>query len=167
MNSSILTSYPLRTVSYPLAFLIALCQYVDMECIYCASTTHVTNSRPQKRLMQVWRRRACKHCQAIFTTIETVDLTGSLVVKQPDSSVAPFSRDTLFVSIYNALGHRTDAVAAANALTATIIARLRKSITGAIVSRGDLIAIASEVLKHFDAAAVVQYAAYHPSKSKI
>ncbi len=132
-----------------------------MVCIYCSGSTRVTNSRPQKRLHQVWRRRYCTQCQAIFTTNEAVDLSTSLVVKHQDGSVAPFSRDKLLISVYRAVGHRERPTDDAGALTATITAKLLHGGSTAVVSPLDIVATAHETLQHFDAAAAVQYRAYH------
>lgn len=132
-----------------------------MDCIYCGHKTTVANSRPQKRLQQVWRRRKCTHCSAIFTTTEGVELGGSLMVRNGTRKLLPFDRDYLYLSVHSALGHRKDAVSAASALTATIIAELRKATTGAVLERSDVVRHALTVLKRFDTVAAVQYGAYH------
>jgi transcriptional repressor NrdR len=132
-----------------------------MNCIYCGGSTKVVNSRPQKRLQQVWRRRQCQSCQAVFTTLEAAALGGSLIVRRQDSSVQPFSRDTLFASILKACGHRSEAVNDAGALTATIIARLQNEAQTAALDVTRVIATTLEVLQRFDEAAAVQYRAYH------
>jgi len=149
--------------TFPLAKTIAACQYIDMVCIYCASKTNVTNSRPQKRLLQVWRRRHCTQCGALFTTNEVVDLSTSLVVRHANGPVRPFSRDKLFVSVLRAVGHRSEPVEDAGALTATITAKLLHSTTTATISPADIVKTALDVLKRFDKAAAVQYQAYHKS----
>lgn len=137
-----------------------------MDCIYCGHKTTVLNSRPQKRLQQVWRRRHCDSCGAIFTTHEAVELAGSLVVRQTDSHdghIKPFSRDKLFLSVYGALGHRKAPVADASALTATITAQLRKQLQGASITKPAIIEATATALGHFDEAAAVYYRAYHKS----
>ncbi len=132
-----------------------------MVCIYCGGKTQVTNSRPQKRLNQTWRRRECYQCHAVFTTEESAQLATSLVVKHPNGPISPFSRDKLFASLLKALGHRTSAVDDASALTATVTAKLLQAATGAAVSPSDIIVVATDTLQHFDSAAAVQYQAYH------
>ena len=134
---------------------------MDMVCIYCGERTQVTNSRPQKRLHQVWRRRACLSCAAAFTTNETVDLSTSLVVRSRDGGIRPFSRDQLFVAVLAAVGHRATAVADAGALTTTITAKLLRGTDTAAVSIDGIISTALQVLTNFDKAAAVQYSAYH------
>ncbi len=132
-----------------------------MDCIYCGHKTSVLNSRPQKRLRQVWRRRECSVCKAVFTTHEVVELAGSVVVRRLNGRIAPFSRDTLFVSLLQALGHRKDPIGDASALTATITVSVRKDLSSAAVSTTDIVAAAHTALKLFDKSAAVSYAAYH------
>lgn len=138
-----------------------------MVCIYCASPTQVRNSRSQKRLGRVWRRRCCTSCRAVFTTIETVDLESSWVY-HCSGTLEPFARDKLFVSLLQALGHRSDALDAASALTATVTALLRKTATHGRVERNDVVKTAHSCLERFDKAAAVHYAAYHhPSAAAV
>ena len=132
-----------------------------MVCIYCSGKTQVTNSRPQKRLLQVWRRRHCTVCGAIFTTNEAVDLSTSLAVRQQNGPTSPFSRDKLLVSILRAVGHRERPIEDAGALTATITAKLLYQTATAAVSPADITKTALETLRRFDNAAAVQYQAYH------
>lgn len=134
-----------------------------MTCIYCGGKTQVINSRPQKRLNRTWRRRECQNCHAVFTTEESANLSGSIVVRHPHAPVQPFSRDKLFVSLYRALGHRKTAVEDASALCDTVIAKLLHGEAEAAISPSDIIQTAQEVLSRFDNAATVQYAAYHKS----
>jgi len=133
-----------------------------MVCVYCNGKTKVTNSRPQKRLGQTWRRHACTECGAIFTTIEAPDLSGSLRFVDRGGTLVPFERDILFVSLTQALGHRRDAISAAGALTATITAKLLKTAQSGRITRRELISMVETTLKHFDTASAVQYRAYHP-----
>lgn len=132
-----------------------------MVCIYCSGTTHVTNSRPQRRLGQTWRRRECEVCGAIFSTIEVADLASGLRVKFSDGKLEPFERDKLFLSIVSSLGHRNDAVAASSALTATITAKVVKTAQNACVTRETICRTAAVTLDAFDSAGAVQYRAYH------
>ena len=130
--------------------------------MYCGGKTQVTNSRAQKRLNQVWRRRECLNCRAVFTTEEGIDYGASLVVRPaPHGPVTPFSRDKLFASLLKALGHRRTAVEDASALTGTVIARLLQNGTNAAVSPSEIVKTVILVLEPFDKAACVQYRAYH------
>lgn len=132
-----------------------------MVCIYCTADTHVVNSRHQRRANTVWRRRKCSTCSAVFTTTELPDLSQSILVRRTMRKVENFSRDTLFISIYDSLRHRPTAAADAGALTTTIITRLlaRQSAT---IGREHIVAAATDVLEHFDAAACTHYRAFHP-----
>ncbi|MDQ5886021.1 MAG: transcriptional repressor NrdR [Patescibacteria group bacterium] len=132
-----------------------------MVCIYCGSETSVSNSRKQKRRNTIWRRRVCDGCHATVTTIESVDLENSLIVIA-DKHHQPFSRDKLFISIYESCKHRNDAQASATALTDTIIALLYHLITDASVARSDIIKTTVKVLHRFDGPASVHYKAFHP-----
>lgn len=132
-----------------------------MICIYCKSETNVTNSRLQKRANQVWRRRQCKVCGSNFTTHEVADLGSTIVVQRPGHTLEPFSRDLLFVSIYDSLKHRNSALADATALTQTIIGELVNHTTDGALDRDALIVIATTVLERFDRTASTMYAAYH------
>ena len=110
--------------------------------------------------MQTWRRHQCTQCNAIFTTIEAVDLTTSLTVRRK-GHLEPFSRDKLFLSIHNALGHRENATQDSGDVTATIITKLRTQAKGSLLETTNIIQITHEILTRFDKAAAVQYGAYH------
>lgn len=54
-----------------------------MQCPYCHKlVTTVTNSRPTRQNSQIWRRRRCWHCKALFTTHEIIDLSHLVVIKK-------------------------------------------------------------------------------------
>lgn len=132
-----------------------------MVCLYCNSATRVMNSRPQKRTNSIWRRRQCLECKAVFTTEEAPTFSGSILVNSPATS-RPFSRDQLFVSIYESCKHRKDAQTAASALTDTVIGKLLPMVSQAAIERAQIVTTAATVLGRFDKAAGVHYAAYHP-----
>lgn len=134
-----------------------------MVCIYCGSRTNVTNSRAQKRQGTTWRRRVCRQCGAIFTTIEQADLRAGFRVRKNSGELVPFNRNMLFLSIAKALGHRRDAVEAADALMVEITAQLVKNNSGAVIELSNIIQTTLSVLGDFDMPAGVQYAAYHSS----
>lgn len=136
-----------------------------MVCIYCSSKLVVSNSRPQKRTNSVWRRRACPNCQAIFTSVETIDPTASLMFEDHQKHLQPFSRDKLYISIYEACKHRKTAAEDARGLSDTIIVSLLRDTQVATLLREQVIGMSTEVLKRFDKAAATAYAAYHPSKA--
>lgn len=133
-----------------------------MVCIYCGSGTQVVNSRLQRRSNQVWRRRKCLVCSSTFSSLEAADLLLSLSYRTSQNALHPFSRDILFISIYESCKHRKNAVSDANALTATILGRLRPYMKDAVIERQDVINTTQQILKRFDRAAATFYAAYHP-----
>lgn len=147
--------------NFPLEYLIASCQYVGMVCIYCGATTKVINSRAQVRMGGVWRRRRCLACNNIFTTVENPDLSSSIAFERKLNDFEPFSRDKLLISVYESLRHRKSALEDAQGLTDTIWSKLIPNINTAAISRVDVISITTAVLKRFDKAAAVYYAAYH------
>ena len=133
-----------------------------MVCIYCGSPTQVVNSRLQKRANNVWRRRKCVACGAIFTSEEHAALYSSLVVENASKQLVPFSRDQLFASVHDSCRHRPTAVNDATALTQTIIAELTRAQSGGMIAAQDIVAATHTVLQRFDKAAATVYAAYHP-----
>lgn len=141
--------------------MLALCQYIDMECIYCGQKTQVVNSRPQKSDKQTWRRRTCLGCRATVTTIEHILLSDALRVKKRNNGYQPFNRDKLYLSIYNAINHLADAPETATHLTATVLRHIYKAtpldpvIPSAVVAQ-----YVAMVLKRYDAAASVRYQSF-------
>lgn len=133
-----------------------------MVCVYCGSRTQVVNSRLQKRLNYIWRRRKCSSCLAIFTTEEQTALYSSLMIATKNR-LLPFNRDQLFTSIYDSCRHRPSSTEDASALTQTIISKLLADQSNGIIIRNELIKAAHEVLQRFDHTAAALYAAYHPT----
>lgn len=131
-----------------------------MVCIYCGNPTQVTNSRLQRRTNSVWRRRACTACAQLFTSIEQADMVTSILIDR-NGALEGFDRDTLLLSVYDALKHRETALKDAQGLTRTIIANALKTATDSVVARGSLIKEALQVLERFDTAAATMYRAYH------
>ncbi|HKR82211.1 MAG TPA: hypothetical protein VJR27_04400 [Candidatus Saccharimonadales bacterium] len=74
----------------------------------------------------------------------------------------PFSRDALFLSIYEACKHRPRAIIEAGALVETIMSLALKALPDGFVDRDTLAQITYEVLGRFDSVAANVYAAYHP-----
>lgn len=131
-----------------------------MVCISCGATLDVSNSRPQKRRNQVWRRRHCTQCNTTYTTTERMEL-GPVLSVNKNGHLADFSADTLFISLYEACRHRPTAAADARGLADTITSQIVKAATRGQISAVDIVAIATPVLKRFDHAAAVSYAAFH------
>ncbi len=141
-----------------------------MVCIYCQGKLAVTNSRPQKSRNQIWRRRLCKVCTAVFTSIEAIDLSQALIVTKGSGStdgarpdnLQPFDRDRLFISLYESLRHRPTAASDARGLADTVTAHIiTKSERGMIPARTIIITTVS-TLRRFDDAAATHYSAFHP-----
>lgn len=133
-----------------------------MKCLYCGGETRVANSRRQRKPNTVWRRRRCLACHTVFTSIEEADLAASVVVKKHASHVEPFCRDKLLLSVYDSLRHRKTAIADAESLSRTVIARLLPNIKRAEIKAATLRDVTYSVLKRFDGAAATYYRAYHP-----
>ena len=155
-----LCGFPHYKFTYPLAFLIAVCQYIDMICINCFYVkTSVANSRSQKNASKIWRRRVCPQCNHIFTTYEKPSLEDTAILGASGDRT-PFSRSKLCLSIANALEH--DIVAKqlhSLALAETVEQLLLREIRQPSVA--DIAAITHQVLKRFDELAGLQYAARH------
>ena len=135
-----------------------------MKCIYCGSDTSVSNSRHQKRNNHVWRRRNCTDCGAVFTSSESADFFKSLSVKHT-GKLQPFSRDKLFLSIYDSLKHRKSPINDATWLTDTVIGLMYPVIISATVDSQEITKCAVKVLKRFDKVAMTHYSAFHPLSS--
>lgn len=132
-----------------------------MVCIYCGHSLTVANTRTQHHANQVWRRRLCSHCRALFTTHEVLDLSTALMVTYTDDKLLPFLREKLLISIYKSCGHKNTALSDARALTTTVIQRALLKVSSGSISSRSLALTCHSVLKDFDAAAAVQYEAYH------
>ena len=132
-----------------------------MVCIYCGGETDVTNSRHQKRSNQVWRRRRCKGCGAVFTSHEAIDLSCALVVDSGRST--PFISDMLFTEVLLALQDRKDCYLAAREVTSTVIRELLKLPNKPRIDPKQISQATSRVLKRLDKRAYLRYMAEHES----
>lgn len=132
-----------------------------MVCIYCNGKTRVFNSRRQVRNNNVWRRRKCLSCGAIFTSVESPDLSSSLSVNRM-GVYEPFLEDLLFTEILLALQDRKDCYSATRELTNSVIRNLIRE-EGASFTPHQISAATSKILKRFNRRAYQRYAADHPS----
>lgn len=134
-----------------------------MVCILCDSKTKIANSRSNSRLRQTWRRHTCNRCNSIFTTREVIDMSMSYRVEQLDGSLHVFSRDTLLLSVYRALEHRTNAVEDAGDLVNTIVGYL---IAGnrLIIPIELLVETTTQTLKRFSRSSALIYSALRSQK---
>jgi transcriptional regulator NrdR family protein len=138
-----------------------------MVCLYCSQELSVSNSRPQKSRNQVWRRRPCKACGAVFTSIESIDLSKALIVTKPAAdgeapTLSAFERDKLFISLYESLRHRPAAASDARGLCDTVIAHIIKNAEHGAISPRTIFSLTLNTLSRFDAAAATHYVAFHP-----
>lgn len=132
-----------------------------MVCVYCGQKTQVINSRPQLRLNQIWRRRKCLSCKAIFSTHEEVDFGSVWSVKDATGHLSPFIRYRLSISIQNSCQHRPTALSDASALTDTVIHKLLGTSKNGILSSQSIVQVVQVALNRFDRVASVHYRAYH------
>jgi transcriptional repressor NrdR len=133
-----------------------------MVCIHCGSATQVINSRPQRRSNQVWRRRQCIKCRAVFTTTETTQYDAAWVVRgKAGTLLQPFSRDKLFLSLYESCRHRQTAEGDASALTETVMKKLSAQVVDGVIDSRTVARIAQVALNRFDKAASVHYQVFH------
>ena len=133
-----------------------------MVCIYCSGETDVINSRSQKRSNQVWRRRKCQACGAIFTTHESIDLSTALMV-EVSGRHTPFERHLILMDLLLALQDREDRYSAADEATGTVITRVLALPSKPVFKPSEISAICADVLKKLDKRAWLRYLADHPS----
>jgi transcriptional repressor NrdR len=132
-----------------------------MFCINCFyKTTQVANSRPHKKKPQVWRRRACANCGAVFTTYERPSLADNKPVHLPKGAEETFNLGKLVISIAGAFAHDSEE-AAYSALWLAQTVEDTLSTEYKVITPEDIAAVTHYVLKQFDELAAVQYAAKH------
>jgi transcriptional regulator NrdR family protein len=132
-----------------------------MVCIQCGGNTKVINSRLQKRINQVWRRRQCSTCNAIFTTEELANYALSWMVKDKNSQLNPFNRYKLFVSLNRSCSHRTNAINDASGLCLTVISRLQDQNNSGLIDSQFIKQTCQVTLNRFDKVASLHYQALH------
>ena len=132
-----------------------------MVCIYCGSSTSVSNSRSSNKNFSVWRRRVCSMCKAVFTTGENPDLNASVSIKNFDGSLEPFSTDKVLLSIYSSCKHRKSPLEDARALTNTFNRLIINQITSGLIDLNDVQDLISTILGNFDLVALTYYNAYY------
>lgn len=133
-----------------------------MVCVYCGSETKVINSRHQIRNNQVWRRRQCLACQAVFTTHEAVELESALSVEK-NGQLKPFLPDLLLKELMLALKDRKDVYTGSREVLGTVVRRLLALPQAPVFSAKDISSVTSGVLKRFDKRSYLRYQADHPS----
>ena len=131
-----------------------------MVCVHCRSDTQVINSRLQKKANQVWRRRKCTTCGAIFSSREVAQYELIWLVRSRES-LQPFNRDKLLVSIYTSCQHRPSALSDARALTETVMSKLLFTATDGVIEAPAIAQTIQVALNRFDKAASVHFHAFH------
>ena len=132
-----------------------------MVCVYCGGSTRVSNSRPLVRSNRIWRRRSCKNCQAVFTTVELYDPSQTWMVVVAGSQPAAFMSEKLFLSIYESLKHRPSALRDAKYITETVINKLSRTTNNGLISNVLIAKTVSISLNRFDKVARTHYQAFH------
>lgn len=136
-----------------------------MVCLYCQHKTNVKNSRPKKRLNQLWRRRQCSACRAVFTTTERIETELSLSVRHPEG-LEPFLWQKLFISMHESLKHDRSPEKTAHDLLETVCATLLQAHgASGYIQRDDIVHETIRVLSRYDNVAGAHYAALHPLQS--
>jgi transcriptional regulator NrdR family protein len=115
----------------------------------------------QKRSNQVWRRRRCKKCDAVFTSEEAANYGASWAVQSPSGALRPFSRDKLLLSLHRSLQHRPTALEDAAGLVDTVVKKLSAVVTDGVLDSRKIISTVQVALNRFDKAASVSYGAFH------
>lgn len=144
---------------FPLAISILVCQYVDMVCPFCAHDSKVTNSRLQKRLNSVWRRRECLRCHAVWTTTERIESATAYKVSRR-GKLDYFKPELLLISIYETLKHRSSAAQDAQYISVTVLRQLQSK-QRAVITISDIRKTTHDVLVRFDTLSADLYAATH------
>lgn len=156
----LIPTFPHFLLSYPLAFYLAVCQYIDMFCINCFyPKTNVVNSRPNKKQPRIWRRRSCPSCGTVFTTTERPSLAHNQPVVH-DNQQTPFNLGKLIVSLSRAFPHDPSQIDIALTDLAETI-EIHLATEAEIITPEEIAAIAHQVLRRYDELAAIQYAAQH------
>lgn len=132
-----------------------------MHCVNCGNNTSVTNSRPSKKAVSVWRRRHCPRCDLVFSTYEQPDLSLSVKVKTKSGQIEAFSEEKLLLSLYECFSHRKDALSASVGLKTTILNQLFP-LKHDLLDTKHLAEQVYRVIFRFDRVAATYYKAHHP-----
>lgn len=132
-----------------------------MVCVYCTGPTKVSNSRRQARSNQIWRRRTCSSCGAVFTTIERYDPSQNWIVIGANGNSTSFISEKLFLSIHASLKHRSTAATDAKHLTQTVINKLSRTTRNGKIDTELITRTVGVSLNRFDKVACTHYLAFH------
>lgn len=128
--------------------------------MYCGGNTKIINSRLHSRTNQTWRRRQCLKCKSVVTTLEQMDMTKALIVRNNSGQINRFMPEKLFLSIYESLKHRSTAIQDAKYLSQTITTKLSLLCNGKIESK-TIAETTLVALNRFDKVASAHYNAFH------
>ena len=137
-----------------------------MVCIYCSGRLRVVNSRPQKRNNQIWRRRQCQTCLAVFTSHEVIDTNAALMVQRRGLAAESFVADKLFTELLLALQSRRNCYEDAREVTTATVRELLKLPSSPVFKPADISRVTAGILKRLDKQAYLRYQAEHPSLLK-
>lgn len=132
-----------------------------MKCPVCRETNNeVYNTRTTRFGTQTWRRRRCLSCDTQFTTYEQPDLKFLKILGDTSKKTAPYSRATLFSSVYGAFSGSSAKPSIIDAVTDNIEAKLL-DLQDHTITTEQITDIVLSTLKHFDSAAFLRYLSDH------
>lgn len=132
-----------------------------MKCPICRETNNeVYNTRTTRFGTQTWRRRRCLSCDSSFTTYEQPDLKFLKILGDKSKKTTPYSRATLFSSVYGAFAGSNSKPSTIDAVTDNIEAKLL-DLQDHTITTEQITDIVLSTLKHFDSAAFLRYLSDH------
>lgn len=96
-------------------------------------------------------------CNAIFTTEEEVKLENTVMFRKKSNKLEDFSRDNLFISIYESCKFRQNPISDSEGLTGTIIGKLTISNKNGVIDSKELTDCVLTTLVNFDKTAANVY----------
>lgn len=130
-----------------------------MVCPYCKKDSQVANSRHQKRHNNVWRRRKCLKCGAVWTSVERPEYATIWRVRR-GGHLLDFRPETLLISLYEALKHKKSADVDAKDICDTVLQKLASKHT-AVLSTDLIKKTCYDILRRYDKVAAALYQATH------
>lgn len=132
-----------------------------MKCPICRENNNeVYNTRLTRFGTQTWRRRRCLNCGTNFTTYEQPDLKFLKILSDTSKKTTPYSRASLFSSIYTAFAGSKAKPATIDAVTDNVEAKLL-DLQDHTITTEQITDIVLSTLKHFDNAAFLRYLSDH------
>ncbi|TXG78199.1 hypothetical protein E6P97_00130 [Patescibacteria group bacterium] len=99
---------------------------------------------------------------AIFSSIERVDLSKSIIVRHTSGALTALLRDRIFIDVHEAVRHRKTALSDAGALTDTIISGIIAVSDAGETNTQHIKEIIAQTLAAFDHVAATHYTAFYP-----